>query len=230
MCRSLFACIPPVFACPRGLASAAQLRYNIFEKKFPVLRMKTGALFVKSMVQEVRKQVDRSGQITPERSEQFERLYGMYADDVLRMAYFYLADRQKAEDVCQDVFVKLLTRGDMIEPGKEKAWLLRVTVNCCRDLWRGAWLRRVVLGAPTLDVVPAQDETVEEREEKAELMRAVNRLPAPFRETILLHYYQGLGIAEIAQMLNLPEGTISSRLSRARKKLEVLLKEEATGE
>ena len=119
---------------------------------------------------------------------------------------------------------------DAIEPGKEKAWLLRVTVNCCRDLWRGAWLRRVVLGAPTLDVVPSQDETVEEREEKAELMRAVNRLPAPFRETILLHYYQGLGIAEIAQMLNLPEGTISSRLSRARKKLEVLLKEEATGE
>ena len=88
----------------------------------------------------------------------------------------------------------------------------------------------MVLGAPTLDVVPAQDETVEEREEKAELMRAVNRLPAPFRETILLHYYQGLGIAEIAQMLNLPEGTISSRLSRARKKLEALLKEEATGE
>jgi len=46
---------------------------------------------------------------------------------------------------------------------------------------------------------------------------------------VLLHYYQGLGISEIAQMLDLPEGTISSRLSRARKKLEVLLKEEATG-
>ena len=50
------------------------------------------------------------------------------------------------------------------------------------------------------------------------------------RETILLHYYQGLGIAEIAQMLGLPEGTISSRISRARKKLESLLKEEATGD
>ena len=167
---------------------------------------------------------------TPEFTEQFEQLYAQYADDVLRMAYFYLADKQKAEDVCQDVFIKLYTRGENIAPGREKAWLLRVTVNCCCDLWRSAWLKRVVLGAPSLDIMPAQDETIEQREEKAELMRAIHKLPAAFRETILLHYYQGLGIAEIAQMLDLPEGTISSRLSRARKKLESLLKEEATGE
>ena len=146
------------------------------------------------------------------------------------MAYFYLADRQKAEDVCQDVFVKLYTRGEAIAPGREKAWLLRVTVNCCRDLWRSAWLKRVVLGAPTLDIMPAQEESIEQREEKAELMRAIQKLPAPFKETILLHYYQDMGISEIAQMLNLPEGTISSRLSRARKKLESLLKEGETGE
>ena len=175
------------------------------------------------------KQVEAARQAADSR-QQFEQLYALYADDVLRMAYFYLADRHKAEDVCQDVFVKLLTRGENIEPGKEKAWLLRVTVNCCRDLWRGAWLKRVVLGAPALEVIPSQEETVEEREEKAELMRAIQRLPAVFRETILLHYYQGLGISEIAQMLHLPEGTISSRLSRGRKKLEAILKEEASGE
>ena len=162
-------------------------------------------------------------------SGQFDRLYEAYADDVLRMAYFYLADRHKAEDVCQDVFVKLYTHGHDIEPGREKAWLLRVTVNCCRDIWRGAWLRRVVLGAPSLEVVPSQEETVEQREEKAAVMRAVQRLPAVFKETILLHYYQGLGISEIAQALDLPEGTVSSRLSRARKKLETLLKEEEIG-
>ena len=177
----------------------------------------------------MRKQV-AVNKAAPVYTEQFERLYAQYADDVLRMAYFYLADRHKAEDVCQDVFVKLYTHGATIEPGKEKAWLLRVTVNCCRDLWRGAWLKRVVLGAPTLEVVPAQEETIEQREEKAELMRAVHKLPTVFRETILLHYYQGLGIAEIAQLLGLPEGTISSRLSRARKKLGALLKEEETGE
>ena len=168
-------------------------------------------------------------QLRPDGVRTFEELYDQYSNDVLRMAYFYLGDRQRAEDVCQDVFIKLYTRADTIEPGKEKAWLLRVTVNACRDLWRGAWLKRVVLGAPTLEIIPSQDETIEQREEKEELMRAVQKLPAAFRETVLLHYYQGLGISEIAQMLDLPEGTISSRLSRARKKLEVLLKEEATG-
>ncbi len=71
------------------------------------------------------------------------------------------------------MFVKLYTRGEAIAPGCEKAWLLRVTVNCCRDLWRSAWLKRVVLGAPTLDIIPAQEETFEQREEKAELMRAI---------------------------------------------------------
>jgi len=169
-------------------------------------------------------------QLRPDAAARFEELYAQFSNDVLRMAYFYLGDRHKAEDVCQDVFVKLYTHANTIEPGKEKAWLLRVTVNACRDLWRGAWLRRVVLGAPALEIIPAQEDTIEQREEKEELMRAIHRLPAAFREAVLLHYYQGLGIAEIAQMLGLPEGTISSRLSRARKKLEVLLKEEAPGE
>ena len=127
----------------------------------------------------------------PDRNAQFEELYAQYADDVLRMAYFYLADKQKAEDVCQDVFVKLYTRGEAIAPGCEKAWLLRVTVNCCRDLWRSAWLKRVVLGAPTLEIIPAQEDTIEQREEKAELMRAIHKLPVQFRETILLQLLSG---------------------------------------
>ena len=59
----------------------------------------------------------------------------------------------------------------------------------------------------------------------ASKMAAVQKLPADFRDVVLLHYYQGMGIAEIAAMLQVPEGTISSRLSRGRKKLEVILKE-----
>ena len=101
----------------------------------------------------------------------YEELYEKYATDVLRVSYFYLGDRQRAEDVCQDVFVRLMTN------------------------------------AP-------------------DLQEAIHELPPTFREAILLYYYQGYGIGEIAQMLDLPEGTISSRLSRARKKLESILKEE----
>lgn len=153
----------------------------------------------------------------------FEELYDKYATDVLRVCYFYLGDRQKAEDVCQDVFVRLLTNAPVLQEGREKAWLLKVALNRCRDLWRGAWARRVVLGSPVFELIPAPDE-ISELADKQEMMEAINRLPATFKEVILLHYYQGYGITEIAEMLELPEGTISSRLSRGRKKLESILK------
>lgn len=152
----------------------------------------------------------------------FARLYDQYATDVLRVCYFYLSDREKAEDVCQDVFVRLMTTHPLLQPGREKSWLLKVALNRCRDLWRGAWLKRVILGGPTFELIPAPDE-FSRRDDQQAMMAAINRLPATFKEVILLHYYQGMNIAEIAQMLELPEGTISSRLSRGRKKLESIL-------
>lgn len=152
-----------------------------------------------------------------------ESLYEKYATDVLRVCYFYLGDRHKAEDVCQDVFVRLITNTPDLQEGREKAWLLKVALNRCRDLWRGAWLKRVVLGSPAFELIPAPDEFGRMAEHE-EIMQAVNQLPATFKEVILLHYYQGFGISEIAEMMELPEGTISSRLSRGRKKLEIILK------
>lgn len=152
----------------------------------------------------------------------FARLYDQYATDVLRVCYFYLSDREKAEDVCQDVFVRLMTTHPLLQPGREKSWLLKVALNRCRDLWRGAWLKRVILGGPTFELIPAPDE-FSRRDDQQAMMAAINQLPTTFKEVILLHYYQGMNIAEIAQMLELPEGTISSRLSRGRKKLESIL-------
>lgn len=152
----------------------------------------------------------------------FARLYDQYATDVLRVCYFYLSDREKAEDVCQDVFVRLMTTHPLLQPGREKSWLLKVALNRCRDLWRGAWLKRVILGGPTFELIPAPDE-FSRRDDQQAMMAAINQLPATFKEVILLHYYQGMNISEIAQMLELPEGTISSRLSRGRKKLESIL-------
>lgn len=156
--------------------------------------------------------------------ERFEELYRRYANDVLRVSYFYLGDRQKAEDVTQDVFVRLLTHAPELLPGKEKAWLLKVALNRCRDLWRAAWVKRVVLGSPAMELTPAPGELTD-RLEKQEMLAAIRKLPAEFRKVILLHYYQGYGISEMAEMLQVPEGTVSSRLSRGRKKLEEILKE-----
>ena len=73
------------------------------------------------------------------------------------------------------------------------------------------------------ETIPAPDE-IEAAADKQVMMEAIAQLPASFKEVILLHYYQGMGIAQIAEMMELPEGTISSRLSRGRKKLEQILK------
>ncbi len=153
----------------------------------------------------------------------FADLYERFATDVLRVCYFYLGDQQKAEDVCQDVFVKLITTRPVLKAGSEKAWLLKVALNRCRDLWRGAWFKRVILGSPVFELIPAPDE-YERIADEEQLMCAVNQLPPDFKEIVLLHYYQGYGISEISEMLSLPEGTVSSRLSRSRKRLENILK------
>ena len=156
-------------------------------------------------------------------------LYEKYATDVLRVSYFYLGDRQQAEDVTQDVFVRLMENQPDLKEGSEKSWLLKVALNRCRDLWRSAWMKRVLVGTPLLEILPAQDE-VDDHIEKEALMQSIHALAPEIREVFLLFYYQSYSIAEIATMLDVPEGTISSRLSRGRKKLKAVLGDEDTQE
>ena len=80
-----------------------------------------------------------------------------------------------------------------------------------------------MLGHPAFELFPADDE-IGRAAESAALAEAVNRLPAEFKEVVLLHYYQGYGVSEISDMLDIAEGTVSSRLSRARSRLQNLLK------
>ena len=164
-----------------------------------------------------------SSERTDVSSLSFDEMYEQFATDVLRVAYYYLGDRQRAEDVTQDVFVKLMLTKPVLLQGKEKSWLLKVALNRCRDLWRSSWMKKVVLGHPAFELFPADDEIGHLSDELA-LSEAINRLPADFKEVVLLHYYQGYGVTEIASMLEISEGTVSSRLSRARMKLQNELK------
>ena len=153
----------------------------------------------------------------------FDQLYELYATDVLRVSYYYLGNREMAEDVTQDVFVRLISNHPSLEPGREKAWLLKVALNRCRDLWRSAWVKKVVLGHPGFECFPAPDE-IGRMADQYSLAEAVNRLKPEFKEVVLLFYYQGFSVTEIADMLQIAEGTVSSRLSRAREKLQNELK------
>ena len=153
----------------------------------------------------------------------FEELYSMYATDILRVAYYYLGNKQQAEDITQEVFIKLITTQPQLVKDHEKAWLLKVTLNKCRDHWRSAWVKKVVLGHPKFELFPDKDR-IESMTESRALAESVNALPAIFKEVVLLFYYQGYSITEISDMLDISEGTVSSRLSRARKRLENAMK------
>ena len=158
----------------------------------------------------------------PVSDEQVEQLYLQYGNDVLRVSYFYLGNRQQAEDVTQDVFVRLIENRPALKPGSEKSWLLKVALNRCRDLWRSSWHKRVQLGSKKLEIIP-DDDKLDDRLEKEALMQAVNALPPAEKEVFLLFYYQGLSTQETAAVLGTPEGTVSSRLSRGRQKLKQFL-------
>lgn len=155
--------------------------------------------------------------------EEFSRLYDLYANDIVRICYFYLKDMQRAEDICQDTFVKLITSSTNLEEGKEKAWLLKVAINKCKDYWKSSWFKKVDLGDDNLKFLKSPFYK-NNNNEKEELLHAISKLTPKFKDTVLLHYYQGLGINEIANILNISPGTVSSRLSRAREKLALYLR------
>ena len=147
-----------------------------------------------------------------------ETLIHTHENTLYRAALAILGDAHEAEDAVQDAFLRCLEKGPEFEsPAHEKAWLLRVTVNGCKSRLRSPWRRRT---APLLDTYPAAD-----REERA-LLEAVQALPPKDRAVIHLYYYEGYQTAEIAAMTGQREGTVRSRLSRARDKLRRLLKGE----
>ena len=142
--------------------------------------------------------------------EQAERLVATYADMILRLSYTYLHSTADAEDICQTVLLRVLTsNASFTSPEHERAWILRTTINACKDLLKSAARRTTVAleaaGVPEAPTLP--DGTVAD---------AVARLPRDQREAVHLHYYEGLSIAEVARVVGASEAAVTKRLSRAR--------------
>ena len=147
-----------------------------------------------------------------------ESLIQTHQNTLYRAALAILGDAHEAEDAVQDAFLRCLEKGPEFEsPAHEKAWLLRVTVNGCKSRLRSPWRRRT---APLLDTYPAAGP------EEQSLMETIGALPARDRAVLHLYYYEGYQTAEIAEMTGWREGTVRSRLTRARAKLGALLKGE----
>lgn len=150
----------------------------------------------------------------------FQYAVGQYQDMVYRIALYQFGVPQDAEDVVQEVFLRLYTAEKPFESGEHlRRWLIRVTVNVCRDVLKSPWRKRRV----PLEAVP--DQPVFDKPEERELYQAVMALPEKYRTVLDLFYYEELSTKEIGALLGLRQSAVTTRLSRARELLKQQLKE-----
>ena len=150
-------------------------------------------------------------------TEQAERLANAYADAILRLSYTYLKNTDDAQDICQTVFVKLLAQPRQFDSAEhERAYVLRMASNACKDLLKSPWRKRTC-GLEAVLEVPAPEA------EDGSVLAAVNQLPANYRTVIYLFYYEGYQAAEIGKILGLPTATVHTRLARGRARLKDIL-------
>ena len=151
--------------------------------------------------------------------QQFVPLAQRYMDTVFRVAYGYLRSRSDADDVTQDVLIRLYKTDTAFENEEHlKRWLIRVTVNRCKNIFRSPWHRME-------DIANYESTLIFEAPECRELFDAVMALDKRYRLPVLLYYYEGYSQKEIADMLSIPEETVRTRLFRARGKLKATLTE-----
>ena len=152
-------------------------------------------------------------------AEQFTRVARTYMDTVYRVALNYMKSPDAADDITQEVFLRLLrTETLFVSEEHIRNWLIRVTINECKRDLASRWRR--------VEPLEAYAEKLSfSSEENSETYRIVMRLPRKYRMVIYLHYYEGYSTAEIAQMLGSKQSTVCTQLERGRKLLKTMLLE-----
>jgi RNA polymerase sigma-70 factor, ECF subfamily len=150
--------------------------------------------------------------------KQINEVLTRYSNMVYRLALSRTKNLSDAEDILQEVFLRLVTKNPEFESEEHrKAWLIRVTINCSTKLLTSAWFRKTV---------PLHEELKFETKEKSEVYYAVMDLPLKYRTAIHLFYYEDMSISQISNVLAVKESTIKSQLLRGRELLKTTLKGE----
>lgn len=150
--------------------------------------------------------------------EEAARAIERYGDMVRRLCLVHLKNPADTEDIFQNVFLKYVLSPVVFEsPEHEKAWLIRVTINACRDLVKSFFRSRTV---PLEELL---DQPAPLLEEHREVLEAVLALPRKYRDAVYLHYYEGYTAAEIGKLLGKNTNTVYTLLTRAREQLRKTL-------
>lgn len=138
----------------------------------------------------------------------------LYADMVQRICFIHKLQKCDVDDVFQTVFLKYAQSTPFHDEQHEKAWIIRVTMNCCNDNWR-SWFRRFVQLDEKIEQYPCK-----ETRNNTDVLDAVKELPLQYRNVIYLYYYEGYKVKEIANVLHRKENTIHTWLKRAKEQLK----------
>ena len=151
---------------------------------------------------------------------QAKRLVNLYADMILRISWQYLKQTCDAEDICQTVFLKYLSSNPVFDSMEhEKAWIIRTTINACKDHLKSAFFRRTVaLDDAAQIAAPAVPDTW--------LLDAMKELPEKYRICLYLYYYEEYSAREIAQVMGVSESAVGQYLARGRRKLRTIITDE----
>ena len=156
------------------------------------------------------------------REERLRRLMAQHKSDLMRVCYVYLADEALAEDAVQETFVKAYRALESFRgEAKERTWLTSIAVNVCKDMKRDSWFR-LFDRRVTLDALP---EPVQQSLTPwdGELLEDVMNLPIKEKDVVLMYYYQGMTVEEIAEALKISKATVSNRMAKARGRLRGLM-------
>ncbi|WP_301109347.1 sigma-70 family RNA polymerase sigma factor [Sporosarcina sp.] len=151
-----------------------------------------------------------------------------YGGRLTNLAYSYLKDWGKAQEVVQDVFFTCYSQYAKIEEIQSlEAWTYRITINRCKDVLKSSWIKRVTVNnnlfAFLKSTTVSPEAAVIARDENTMLVKKVLELPVKYREVIHLFYYEELSVAEISALLKININTIKTRLKRGRELLGVNL-------
>ncbi len=152
-------------------------------------------------------------------AEQVEYLVRTYSNLIARISYTWFSNTADVQDISQTVFLKLLTSRTTFETADiERAWIIRMTLNACKDLKKSFWRRQVGSFEDAPEIAVAMPEL-----EDHPVLAAVQALPLKYRNAIYLHYYEGYQVQEIAELTGETPNAVSAHLSRGRKKLRGML-------
>lgn len=146
-------------------------------------------------------------------------LVDQYADTILRIGYTWLGDMDDAKDICQEVLISLLEETRIFrDSGQERAWVVRVTINRCKNWKKSAWLRH---RAPLEEGLHL---SVEDPEPEGDsLLHHLKQLPDKYRQVLYLRYYEQYEVKEIAALLGRSPALVSTHLARAKARLRAQL-------